>query len=66
VSSPEIYPENARRLHDIAKRIDMPTGKLVNLILAVAVVDLEDMGDFDDLVVYVPAKPEEPRGSEKG
>ncbi len=67
VYSPQIYPENVRRLQGIAQKIEMPMTKLVNLILATAVVELEDMAEeeFNDMIVCLPARPEEPDSSER-
>ena len=64
---PRIYPENVRRLQGIAQKIEMSLDKLVNLILATAVVELEDMAeeDFDDMIVCLPARSEESDLSER-
>ena len=57
--SPEIYPENVKHIYPLAKKLDMPMTTLVNLILAIAVEELEQVENLDEMLCYEPSRPEE-------
>jgi hypothetical protein len=62
---PKIHDQSIRRLYAVAKKLEMPMTKLVNLIVTTALEELEAL-EADDLVVCEPVRTEEPDRSEKG
>ena len=63
--SPKIAEAHIPRLHGLAEKMDMPMTKLVNYILCVAIEQLEEIEDWDEVIVVEPIqlaiRPEEVR-----
>lgn len=56
---PRIHNEHIKRLYVIAKKFDMSMTKLVNLIVAVAIEELEQVDDPAEWEVVIPIRREQ-------
>jgi hypothetical protein len=54
--TPQLCEENVRRLHKEAKRFQMTMTKMLNLIVATALEELEQIDDPDEWEVAIPVR----------
>ena len=60
---PKLHDKNVWRLYHHAHRLAMPVSKLLNLIVAVGLEELNQVNDPDEWEVYAPVWQEQPDGS---
>jgi hypothetical protein len=60
---PRLHDKNVRRLYHNARRYAMPVSRLLNLIVAVGLEQLEAVNDSDDWDTYTLVRPEEEEGA---
>ena len=59
---PRLHDKNVRRLYHYAHRLNMPVSKLLNLIVATSLEQLDEVNDPDEWDTYVLVRPEEEQG----
>jgi hypothetical protein len=59
---PKLHDRNVRRLYHHAHRLAMPVSKLVNLIVAVGLEQLDEAGDPDEWDTWEPVQLNEEGG----
>ncbi len=61
--TPQLKPELITQLYHVARKFEMPMTKILNLIVATALEELEAINDPDDWTLCEPIRPEDPAGT---
>jgi hypothetical protein len=58
---PKLHDKNIRKLYHQSHRFHLPVSKLLNLIVAIGLEQLQEVSDPDEWECYEPVRQEEPQ-----